>query len=405
VASQTEKKSVSKIVIIIGLILVSSNVTIPPATIGPVIGSIKESLNLTNSQAGLLTTLLLVATFLFTPVGLKMASRCGYEKTMFLAIVGLFLAQAIRPMGGALIMFAGTFATGAFLSFCTGLLPSYMKKHFYASYGLMVSLRIFCQNFMSIIATASSVPLADGLNLGWRKMFILWSLFAAVTALVWIPQLRIADHQAPSQGKNKINIFFLLQSSLAWNISLYLGAQSFIWFGLMAWLPSILKSYGMGEAEGGYLLALYQMSSLPVSLVTPALAQRMKNQKLLSAVFSVLYVAGLSGLLLNKSIGFITVCIVIMGISSGLAFSLSMLFVGEKGETTEDVNALSGLSQIVSSIISAIAPFLIGWFFDITGTWTIPIILLISAGFLLFVTGFIAGSDRKFHLIKEETGN
>jgi CP family cyanate transporter-like MFS transporter len=124
----------------------------------------------------------------------------------------------------------------------------------------------------------------------------------------------------------------------------------------------------------------------------------MKNQKLLSAVFTLFYIGGLFGLLLSHSLILISLCTIVMGVSSSVTFSLYMLFLGLRAETNEDVNALAGMSQIVSNIISAASPFLIGLAFDMTGLWMIPVLIMIFAGILLFLTGFVAGSDRKLYL-------
>ena len=66
--------------------------------------------------------------------------------------------------------------------------------------------------------------------------------------------------------------------ALAWHVTLYMGAQSLVYYAGLSWLPRMLRDRGESAAGAGDLLALMGVGNLAVSLVVPVLAQRMRSQ-------------------------------------------------------------------------------------------------------------------------------
>ena len=64
-------------------------------------------------------------------------------------------------------------------------------------------------------------------------------------------------------------------------------------------------------------------------------------------------------------------------------------------ENSADAAALSGMSQSFGFALAAVGPFLMGRFYDVTGSWMWPLAALSVVCLLLTASGVFAGADRK----------
>src|SRR5205807_7461648 len=70
-------------------------------------------------------------------------------------------------------------------------------------------------------------------------------------------------------------------------------------------------------------------------------------------------------------------------------FSLARLLLGQAAE-------LSGMAQSFGYLLAAMSPMFFGHLYDLTNSWTIPLLILIGASLLLFIAGpGAARKDRK----------
>ena len=88
--------------LIFGIVLISLTMRSPLTSVGPLVGSIRESLGLSNTVAGLLTTLPLLAFALLSPFTPTLARRFGMERVLFCALVLLMTGIAIRSLSATI---------------------------------------------------------------------------------------------------------------------------------------------------------------------------------------------------------------------------------------------------------------------------------------------------------------
>ena len=117
----------------------------------------------------------------------------------------------------------------------------------------------------------------------------------------------------------------LWRSPLAWQVTLFMGLQSTLFYVLVAWLPEILKSKGIGIDQSGLFVSIMQLTVLPVTFIAPILAGRMSNQRLLVTIASVCFFVGNVGLLYG-SLNFIVLWIILLGMGAGFTFGLARTF-------------------------------------------------------------------------------
>lgn len=379
--------------IIIGIVLISLTMRSPLTSVGPMAGSIRESLGLSNAAAGLLTTLPLLAFSLLSPFAPILARRFGMERIMLYALVLLMIGIAVRSLTATVPLFAGTILLGLAIAVCNVLIPSLVKRDFSRHVGLMTGMYSVSMNLCGAIASGVSVPLARNLGFGWNGALGIWGLLALIAALFWFPQARASHASAGITTSGMSARRSLWRSPLAWMITLFMGLQSLLFYVLIAWLPEIMTSRGLGEDSAGWMLSLFQIASLPVSFIVSIVAGRMKNQRVLVIIMTVLFFVSLGGLYFGGN-ALISLWTILLGIAGGCAFSLAMIFLSLRTKDASEAASLSGMSQSVGYLLAAAGPTLFGLLHDVTASWSLPLLLLLVVSALLFICGLGASKNH-----------
>ncbi|HVH96230.1 MAG TPA: MFS transporter, partial [Bacillus sp. (in: firmicutes)] len=184
------------------------------------------------------------------------------------------------------------------------------------------------------------------------------------------------------------------RSPLAWQIALFMGFQSFQFYVVIGWLPEILHHKGASMETAGWMLSITQLVGLPFSFFVPVIAGRLRSQQWLVVLLGLCSAAGFGGLLLGSSYSVIMASILFLGIGLGGSFPLALTFLGMRARDARQAGELSGMSQSIGYILAAIGPLFIGFLYDFTHLWILPLITLIIITGLMIVFGVFAGRDK-----------
>ncbi|MEW8988115.1 MAG: MFS transporter, partial [Bacillus sp. (in: firmicutes)] len=144
----------------------------------------------------------------------------------------------------------------------------------------------------------------------------------------------------------------------------------------------------------GWLLSFTQLVGLQASFVIPVLAGRFQSQVWISFFLGLFAVLGYSGLLFGSTYPVLIVSIIFIGIALGGSFPLALTYIGLRTQTGQQTAALSGMAQSTGYVLAAIGPLFIGYLYDLTHAWTVPLVLLIVVSIILTVFGMLSGRDR-----------
>ena len=147
-----------------GILLIAANLRAPITGVAPVLAMIQASLGLGTAQAGLVTTLPLLAFALLSPVAPVLARRIGLERALFTALVLIGGGVALRSAGPLGCLYGGTAVIGAGIALGNVLLPSLLKRDFPARIATVTSAYALTMGVAAAVASATVFPLATHLG-------------------------------------------------------------------------------------------------------------------------------------------------------------------------------------------------------------------------------------------------
>lgn len=386
-----QRSTVGLLLLVVGIIFLAMNLRAPITSVGPVVDLIRDSLGISNTTVGILTTIPLVAFGLLSPFAPRLARRFGMELTLFFVLISLSIGLILRPLGGMSTLYIGTLLIGAGIAIANVLMPAFVKMKFPHNIGVMTGIYAISMNLTAALAAGLSVPLATGTSFSWKASIGVWAFMGIIALLFWIPQLRHREkHETPKSTAEKKPS--LLRSKLAWQITIFMGLQSLLFYSFAAWLPAILQERGMTADKAGWMLSFVQFAQLPITFMMPIIASKMKNQIALVWLTFITLILGILSIMSGQMI-LVLPAAILFGIATGTAFSLAMMFFTLRTNDVFEAASLSAMAQSIGYLLAATGPVIFGLLYDLTGGWTWSLFLLIIASIVLFIVGLGAGKD------------
>lgn len=386
-----DRLNLELVLILLGILFIAANLRAPITSVGPVINEISDSLSLSPAFVGLLTAIPLISFALLSAFAPRVARKTGLERLLLYSLLVLALGLFTRSVGNVPLLFIGAALIGAAITVGNVLMPAYIKKMFPNKVGIVTGMYLVSMNLTSALAAGFSIRIGQASGMGWQGSIGIWGILAIISLFIWYPQVKKSPVvTAQSKRTSSKGIW---KSTLAWNIAIFMGLQSLLFYCLAAWLPTILQSWGMSADRSGWMLSFIQMAQLPIMLIGPILAAKMKDQITLVWVTFILLILGLAGIIFGGT-SFVIPSVISIGISLGLAFTLAMMFMVLRTKTTTESAELSGMSQTVGYIIAACGPPVFGALFSLSGNWYVPLALLVTSAIVLLVVGLTSAKNR-----------
>lgn len=366
----------------------------PLTGVGPLLQNIQTQLQISSTLAGMLTTVPLLTFGLFSIFIPRLAARLGSEQMVFFALWILTLGLVLRCGSGLFLLLTGTALLSCAIAVGNVLIPSMVKQYFPFKMGLVTALYALVMNMGGAAGSALSAPLAHSNLWGWRGALVIWVLPALVAMIIWWLPFKAANAVPKAAVRARQVKIHLWRNPLAWQVTLFMGFQSFLFYSTVSWLPQIVAKAGVSATEAGGWLGLMQLVMIPTNLLIPIYAARLKQQHWIGSMCGVALI--LSVLLLMspwRSCYFSAVLLLGLGISG--AFCLSMMFFSLRSSSVTEGVLLSGMAQTCGYLFAAVGPVLMGALHDMMHSWFPALCLMFIAAVVITVSGWNAGKDRK----------
>ena len=381
------KKSTVGLILII--ILTACNMRAPFTGVGTLTTMIRADLGLSNTAAGMLTTIPMLVFAIISALSPLIASRIGLGRTILLSLILVLSGELIRSFTGTAGLFAGTAILCIGIGMENVLLISVVKQWFHDNPTVPTSAYSTTMSVTAALSIGASVFFARDLGLGWRGSLCVWALFAAAAIGVWIPLSSRQDMRPDLQSSDGKALFRLLRAPRTWLLTVFFGTQSTLFYCMTAWGPSILQSRGYTLDQASAAATFLQIISLPITLLAPFLAHRFTSRRMM-VILGSLYLAGCLLYCFAPNLPLIYLALALYAQGMGSTFSFCLLFFARMGRNAEETAALSGIAQSGGYVVAAVGPVLMGALADISGAWNQPMVFLLVILIIALITGILS---------------
>lgn len=372
-----------------GLVLTGFNLRIAVASVPPLLKDLERDPGMSSAVAGLLTSLPVLCFGLGALVAAPLARRLGGEWAIVAAVVPICIGTLVRAAGATAALFGATVLVGIGVAIANVLVPAVIKSRFPSRIGPLMGMYTALLGTGAAVAGGLAVPFEHAL--GWQGSLSAWTA-PAVLALVVLGFAVWRDTTPASVRGGVGDARALLRSRLAWQVTLFFGVQSAIFYSGLTWLPSILRDHGFSPTAAGALNSVYALLGIPASLLTPVLATRRADQRRLVVIFASLEPIAIAGLLLAP--GAAAAWVPVYAVGQGGTFALTLTLMVLRAPDARRSAELAGMAQAIGYCVAALGPLLVGVLHSAEGGWSVPLLFLLALGVPMLAAGIPSGSPR-----------
>jgi MFS transporter, CP family, cyanate transporter len=384
------------------LVLAALNLRPGVTSLGPVLEEVRDSLAMSGTVAGLLTSIPAVCFALVGSTAPALARRHGASGAIAAAAVVLTVGLALRPFAPDPVLFVVLTAVSlAGIAIVNVLLPAVVKQRFPGQVGAMTGLYSMALNVGASSAAAVTVPLTEAFGGDWRYGLGAWSVLAALAVPPW---LALARHRPPpgtdradgtegaedTRGRPPVR---LSRDPTAWALTVYFGLMASSAYIIIGWLPQIFRDAGLSAGTAGLLFSGTSLLGVPLSFALSAVAGKLRHQSGIAAVIGVCGLAGFAGLWADAS-AVPWLWAFLLGVAN-CAFPLALTMIGMRGRDGATVVRLSGFVQSFGYLLAMPGPVVVGVLYDRTDGWRVPLAFVLLLTLAQIAAGLFAGRNRQ----------
>lgn len=385
---------VARIVILVALVVAAFNLRPAVTSVGPVLEEIRTGLGMGGVVAGLLTALPAACFVAFGSLAPRLVARTFPSRLIWIALAAVTIGLAVRPFmpGTATFVLVSCLALGG-IGVANIMMPVVVRRAFPQRIGMVTGVYSMGLTLGAATAAAVTVPLTGALGGDWRYGLAFWAIPAVLATLLWMGVARYIRQRAGGHpaGASSGGLR-LIRSRTAWAVAILFGLQSTQAYVTMGWVPQIYRDAGLSATYAGVLLALIPAVGVPTSFLVPTLAARLRNQGGVAVALTGLGFIGYLGLWIMPTTA-PWLWVIVLGISQGV-FPLALTMIGLRTRSAAGTVGLSSFGQSIGYLISIPGPIVVGALYGATGSWHIPLALLLVLLIPQGVAGVFAGRSR-----------
>ncbi|RRG17793.1 MFS transporter [Weissella viridescens] len=381
------------------------NMRAPVTTLPLMLNEIASSLNVATSQLGILTTIPLIMFVLVSNFAAKTMQLMGLKRAMAFAVAMILLGSLCRVVTNMPMMLIGTVLIGLGIAHLNVFMPSFVMAFFPTKIGLYTSIYTMSNMLGTAVFNVLTAPVMA--KWGWHAMMWILVLLPALALGVWLVASRFAepvvqepadDFDKSSPQEPKLHVW---RNPRAWALLLVFGFQAILNYTFVAWMPSLMAYHHVSAGNIGWIMALYSIIGMFVSLLVPNLIVRLTKRGLAGCVLFMGLIGLLTAVMLfnqnTSAVGFWLALALMIGSITAFFFLIAMTMFAAKTTTPFQTATVSGMAQSGGYFISAFGPTLYGQAFQANPAGSVQnIVYTVIVVLLVSVTLLVIKADRIF---------
>ena len=364
--------------VLCAMILLATNMRSPIVALGSIAPVVQGALNISETQIGWLGAVPMLTFALGAFIAPAIGKRFGLENTLIAMISLLTMGMIVRSLIPTWMGFlGGTLLLTLAIGFANTLAAPVIKQRTPNHIPLITGLFSLTMTVSAGIVAGVVLPLSE--QVGWQWALGGWSILGVFAIVFWVfLRLRLgssSDQIVPiaTQGSSDISMW---RTSFAWQIAIFMGLQSLLFYTAASFLPSIWLSKGLSAVSAGQMNSVFQFMAPVAILSLTWLVNRGRPIQALAVFAAVLNVIGLLGVsYLSADLAWLWSAL--MGIGCSAIFTLSMMLFSMRTYTANQSSELSGMAQAVGYLIAFFGPLGTGWLHEATDSWDLPLLIML----------------------------
>ena len=399
------RRSHQTTLLVIAVTAAGFNLRTAIANLPPLFPDLQAQLNLSSAELSLLAATPVICFGAAAAFAAWLNRRFGEEVILLVALGVLTAGLLLRGAAPGIMLFPGTILAASAIAILNVLLSSMIKRRSPERAGVLIGTYLTALCVGAIIASLLSVPLYQSSGGSVRLALGLWAGPAALATLLWLPQLRYRaagvaravpiSGLTPAPARIKVHRY-----ALAWQVMAFMGLQSLLYYAALSWLPTIFQDRGTSAVTAGNLLALMAAGNLIAALIVPVLAHRAPDHRALVVPSMTAMGVGLAGSLWAP-LGGAWFWVLVLGMGQGSCLALAIFFMVARAPDPGVAASLSAFAQSAGYLVASAGPLELGLLHSATGSWNIPVALLL----VLCGGGLVVGMFAARPLVLTLPGN
>ncbi|MGC6767657.1 CynX/NimT family MFS transporter [Enterococcus sp. LJL51] len=377
------------------IFLVSFNLRLGIASVPPILAQIKNSLELTNLEASLLTSIPVVCmgvlAFFVSSIQQKLGRKYGVF--IFLILLGFSISGRAFAANYYLLILTA-FLIGFAIAIIGPLLSGFIKEEFPNKSGLLIGFYSLGMGLGAVCASSFMILITNFFDGSWQYSLAVWGIFAVITALLWLFFVPTQQEHSLKEKEQSETVRTHLKNPKLWQMILFFGIQSGIFYSITTWIPDFLLHKGLTPTASALQLTLFTAVQMTFSFIIPTMMDRFgRLGQWLTGCCLFMFGAVLLFLFCNGEF-FMTIGTILTAISLGGLFPIAMLLPLQSSSNAVEASIWTSLVQAFGYIIGGIIPSIIGLLVDQSGSYSFLFWFVAAGTILLLLTGLKDGKQR-----------
>ncbi len=375
------------------IFFVSLNLRPSVTSVGPLLNTITEELNISSTQVSLLTSIPVFCMGLFAPLAVPFQKKLGYKWSINLLLAAIGLATVARIWFDSYIaLILTSFVAGVAIAVISPMVNAFIKARFPHRLAPVIGLYSLATGAGATISAGFTGVFFEKFN-SWQIALGLWGLLTIIAIVLWTFAAGGED-EAEENVEEDGQVRNPWKNKTAWLILLFFGLQTSLFFSLTTWLSPIAQEQGFSLVTASAVLTTMSLVQIIGNLFIPMLISKFPSRIMWLYILLAIGSVG-AGILFIDANWAMWVGAVILGISLAGLFPIGLMLPLDEAKNNGEASSWSSMVLAGGFMMSAIVPLLIGVVYDNVGTHLVSKWIFIILFALQFISVYMYQVNKR----------